>query len=407
MARDKCVLAYSGGMDSTISIVWIKEQYDLDVVTLTVDLGGGPELEGVEDRAKSAGAVDSLIWDVRSEFVDNYVFKSLKAGAMYEDVYPLSTALGRPLMAKKLVEAAKKVGASSVAHGCTGKGNDQVRFDSGIMSLSAHGQPIKIIAPAREWGMSRDEEKLYAKKAGFELRNIGETQRVYSIDRNLWGQAIEGEDLEDTWVPPPEDAYSWTNPIGKTPDSPEEIVIGFISGTPISLNGHEVSGLSLIEELNRVSGLHGIGRIDHLENRLVGIKSREVYENPGAVVLHKALKALETSCLSREQQRVKQNLSQVYSDLVYDGRWFTQLRSNIDTFMEDVSSYTTGEVKLRLFKTSATVIGIKSDYSLYDFELATYSSEDNFDHTAATGFIDIYSLPARIQARKQTFRDAK
>jgi argininosuccinate synthase len=407
MARDKCVLAYSGGMDSTISIVWIKEQYDLDVVTLTVDLGGGPELEGVEDRAKSAGAVDSLIWDVRSEFVDGYVFKSLKAGAMYEDVYPLSTALGRPLMAKKLVEAAKKVGASSVAHGCTGKGNDQVRFDSGIMSLSAHGQPIKIIAPAREWGMSRDEEKLYAKKAGFELRNIGETQRVYSIDRNLWGQAIEGEDLEDTWVPPPEDAYSWTNPIGKTPDSPEEIVIGFISGTPISLNGREVSGLSLIEELNRVSGLHGIGRIDHLENRLVGIKSREVYENPGAVVLHKALKALETSCLSREQQRVKQNLSQVYSDLVYDGRWFTQLRSNIDTFMEDVSSYTTGEVKLRLFKTSATVVGIKSDYSLYDFELATYSSEDNFDHTAATGFIDIYSLPARIQARKQTFRDAK
>lgn len=407
MARDKCVLAYSGGMDSTISIVWIKEQYDLDVVTLTVDLGGGPELEGVEDRAKSAGAVDSLVWDVRSEFVDDYVFKSLKAGALYEEVYPLSTALGRPLMAKKLVEAARKVGASSVAHGCTGKGNDQVRFDSGIMSLSTHGQPIKIIAPAREWGMSRDEEKLYAKKAGFELRSIGETQRVYSIDRNLWGQAIEGEDLEDTWVPPPEDAYSWTNPIGKTPDSPENIVIGFVSGTPVSLNGREISGLSLIEELNRVSGLHGIGRIDHLENRLVGIKSREVYENPGAVVLHKALKALETSCLSREQQRVKQNLSQVYSDLVYDGRWFTQLRSNIDTFMEDVSSYTTGEVKLRLFKTSAIVIGIKSDYSLYDFKLATYSSEDSFDHTAATGFIDIYSLPARIQAKKQTFRDAK
>ena len=407
MARDKCVLAYSGGMDSTISIVWIKEQYDLDVVTLTVDLGGGPELEGVEDRAKSAGAIDSLVWDVRSEFVDDYVFKSLKAGALYEEVYPLSTALGRPLMAKKLVEAARKVGASSVAHGCTGKGNDQVLFDSGIMSLSTHGQPIKIIAPAREWGMSRDEEKLYAKKAGFELRSIGETQRVYSIDRNLWGQAIEGEDLEDTWVPPPEDAYSWTNPIGKTPDSHENIVIGFVSGTPVSLNGREISGLSLIEELNRVSGLHGIGRIDHLENRLVGIKSREVYENPGAVVLHKALKALETSCLSREQQRVKQNLSQVYSDLVYDGRWFTQLRSNIDTFMEDVSSYTTGEVKLRLFKTSAIVIGIKSDYSLYDFKLATYSSEDSFDHTAATGFIDIYSLPARIQAKKQTFRDAK
>ena len=210
MAREKCVLAYSGGMDSTISTVWIQENYNMDVVTLTVDLGAGPEIVGVKERAAQAGAIQSLVWDVRDEFVNEYVFPGLKAGAMYEGVYALSTALGRPLMAKKLVEAARQTGAVAVAHGCTGKGNDQVRFDSGVKTLSAHGEPLRIIAPAREWGMSRDEEKQYAAKAGLELREVGEDQRVYSIDRNLWGQAIEGEDLEDTWVTPPEDAYSWT-----------------------------------------------------------------------------------------------------------------------------------------------------------------------------------------------------
>jgi argininosuccinate synthase len=394
-------------MDSTISTVWIQEQYDMDVVTLTVDLGAGPEIVGVKERAATAGALDSLIWDVREEFINEYIWPGLKAGAMYEGVYALSTALGRPLMAKKLVEAARQVGATAVAHGCTGKGNDQVRFDAGIMTLAAHGDPLKIIAPAREWGMTRDEEKLYAQKAGLELREVGDDQRVYSIDRNLWGQAIEGEDLEDTWLAPPEDAFSWTRQISDTPDEPVEISIGFEKGIPVSLDGSAKSGVELIATLNDLAGEHGVGRIDHVENRLVGIKSREVYETPAAVVLHTALKALETSTMSREQQRVKENLSQLYSDMVYDGRWFTELRVNIDAFMDSAHEFSTGDVRVRLHKGSCIVVGRRSPFSLYDFDLATYSSEDAFDHAAATGFIDIYSLSARTQARKQTFHDAR
>ena len=402
MAREKCVLAYSGGMDSTISTVWIQENYNMDVVTLTVDLGAGPEIVGVKERAAQAGAVQSLVWDVRDEFVNEYVFPGLKAGAMYEGVYALSTALGRPLMAKKLVEAAREVGATAVAHGCTGKGNDQVRFDSGIMTLAASGEPLRIVAPAREWGMTRDEEKLYAQKAGLKLREVGTDQRVYSIDRNLWGQAIEGEDLEDTWLAPPEDAFSWTKQISDTPDEPIEVVVGFEKGIPVSIDGIPKSGVELIAILNDMAGEHGVGRIDHVENRLVGIKSREVYETPAAIVLHTALKALETSTMSREQQRVKENLSAIYSDMVYDGRWFTELRTNIAAFMDSVHEYSTGDVRLRLHKGSCLVVGRRSPFSLYDFDLATYSTTDSFDHEAATGFIDIYSLSARTQSRRQT-----
>lgn len=407
MPRDKCVLAYSGGMDSTISIVWIREQYDLDVVTLTVDIGGGPELEGVRERAASAGAVQSLVWDVKEEFARDFIVPGLKAGAMYEDVYALSTAFGRPLMAKKLVEAAREAGAVAVAHGCTGKGNDQVRFDAGIKTLSAHGTPLRIIAPAREWEMTRDEEKEFATRAGLELREVGDDQRVYSIDRNMWGQAIEGEDLEDTWLQPPEDAFSWTRAPEDTPDAHEEVTIGFDQGTPVSINGQPIDLVELIESLNAIAGAHGVGRVDHLENRLVGIKSREVYETPAAIILYKAIKALETAVLSRDQQRIKSQLAQVYADLVYDGRWYTALRENLDAFVNSTMRYATGEVRLNLFKGNANVVGRRSDFSLYDFELATYSTEDEFDHQAATGFIDIYSLPARTQARRQTMRDAR
>lgn len=407
MAREKCVLAYSGGMDSTISVIWIQEQYDMDVVTLTVDLGAGPEIEGVKERAAAAGAVESLIWDVRDEFVDEYVWRGLKAAALYEGAYALSTALGRPLMAKKLVEAARQTGATAVAHGCTGKGNDQVRFDSGVKTLSAHGEPLRIIAPAREWGMSRDEEKQYAAKAGLELREVGDDQRVYSIDRNLWGQAIEGEDLEDTWASPPEDAYSWTKPIAETPDEAEEVEIGFDAGIPVSLNGKKMSGVALIDALNDIAGSHGVGRIDHLENRLVGIKSREVYETPAAVVLHAALRALETATLSREQQRLKSFIATEYADLVYDGRWFTGVREDMDALVDSSMRFTSGDVRVKLFKGSAVVTGRRSPYSLYDFGLATYSTVDTFDHLAATGFIDIYSLPARTQYKAQTRHDAK
>jgi|TARA_B110000263_G_scaffold149585_1_gene129799 argininosuccinate synthase len=389
-------------MDSTISTVWIQEHYNMDVVTLTVDLGAGPEIVGVKERAAQAGAIQSLVWDVRDEFVNEYVFPGLKAGAMYEGVYALSTALGRPLMAKKLVEAAREVGATAVAHGCTGKGNDQVRFDSGIMTLAAHGEPLKIVAPAREWGMTRDEEKLYAQKAGLELRQVGSDQRVYSIDRNLWGQAIEGEDLEDTWLAPPEDAFSWVKQISDTPDDGIEVVVGFEKGVPVTLDGTPKTGVELIAILNDMAGEHGVGRIDHVENRLVGIKSREVYETPAAVVLHTAIKALETATMSREQQRVKDNLSAIYSDMVYDGRWFTELRTNIAAFMDSAHQFSTGDVRVRLHKGSCIVVGRRSPFSLYDFDLATYSTTDSFDHEAATGFIDIYSLSARTQSRKQT-----
>ena len=407
MPREKCVLAYSGGMDSTISIVWIREQYDLDVVTLTVDIGGGPELEGVRERAASAGAVQSLVWDVKSEFAYDFIAPGLKAGAMYENVYALSTAFGRPLMAKKLVEAARQVGAVAVAHGCTGKGNDQVRFDAGIKTLAAHGEPLRIIAPAREWDMTRDEEKEFATRAGLELREVGDDQRVYSIDRNMWGLAIEGEDLEDTWLEPPEDAFSWTRPPHDTPDTAEEVTIGFEQGIPTSLNGQPTDLVELIESLNAIAGAHGVGRVDHLENRLVGIKSREVYETPAAVVLYKALAALETAVLSRDQQRIKAQLAQTYADLVYDGRWYTALRENLDAFVNSAMQYATGEVRISLFKGNSQVVGRRSEFSLYDFELATYSTEDEFDHQAATGFIDIYSLPARTQARRQTMRNAR
>jgi|TARA_B110000263_G_scaffold41784_1_gene33673 argininosuccinate synthase len=405
MSKGKCILAYSGGMDSTISVVWIKEKYDLDVITLTVDLGAGPEIEGVEKKAKEAGAIDSVILDVKNEFVNEYIFPALKAGAMYEDVYALSTALARPLMSKKIVETARKFGAEFVSHGCTGKGNDQVRFDASIMTLAGDGESLKIIAPAREWGMTRDEEKEYANKAGLQLREVGENNRVYSIDRNLWGQAIEGEDLEDTWVQPPEDAFSWTSSVENAPDSSEIIELGFEKGIPIILNNKIMNGVNLIDSLNITAGKHGIGRVDHLENRLVGIKSREIYETPAAIILYTAISALETATLSREQQRTKSNLSKIYSDLVYDGRWFTLLRENIESFMNSVQEFSSGEVKLKLYKGNVTVIGRKSKYSLYDYDMSTYSTTDSFNHQSAEGFIDIYSLPSRIQAKKQKFND--
>ena len=407
MKRGKCVLAYSGGMDSTISIPWINEQYNLDVVTLTVDLGAGTELKGVRERAIEAGAVDAIVRDVRSQFVEEYVFKGLRAGALYENAYPLSTALARPLMAVHLVETAHEVGAVAVAHGCTGKGNDQVRFDAAIKTLSAHGESVRIVAPAREWGMTRDEEKLYASKAGIQLREVSDDGRVYSIDRNLWGQAIEGEDLEDTWVAPPEDAFSWTVAPKDAPDEPEEVVISFVEGIPRKLNGTPMDGVSLIERINTIAGRHGIGRIDHTENRLVGIKSREIYETPAAAVLFPVLASLETATLSREQQRFKATLASMYADLIYDGRWFTSLRDDIDAAICSIQRYTTGDVRAKLYKGSVVITGHRSEYSLYDYGLATYSTEDAFDHASATGFIDIYTLPARIQARKQTMRESR
>ncbi|MEC8713309.1 MAG: argininosuccinate synthase [Chloroflexota bacterium] len=401
MAKDIAVLAYSGGLDSTISIDWIKENYGYEVITLTVDLGGGQFSDDLESRAKKAGALDCVILDVKNEFVEDFILPSLKAGVIYEDNYLLATSIGRPLMAKKLVEVAYKYNARAVAHGCTGKGNDQVRFDTAIKTLSAN-EPLEIIAPAREASLTRDQEKEYAEKLGIKLPGVEE--RVYSIDRNLWGLAIEGEDLEDPWVEPPEDAYLITKSLEDTPNDPAYIEIGFKEGMPIKLNGEITDFLEIIEKLNLIAGDHGVGRVVHVENRLVGIKSREVYEAPGATVIHNAFQSLEKLVLNRDQSRMKGMISSNYSDLVYDGRWFSGLRENLDAYCKSSCRYMTGEVRIKLYKSKCDVVGAKSPYSLYSYDLATYSNDDKFKHDSAEGFIDIYSLPSRIQ-RKQQIHD--
>ena len=396
--KDTAILAYSGGLDSTISIDWIKKNYGFDVITLTVGLGNGGLSQELIDRAKSAGAIDCIQSDVSEEFINNYVFSALKAGAIYENQYLLATALGRPLIAQKLVEEAGKIGAVAVAHGCTGKGNDQVRLDTSIKTLS-FVNPLQIIAPAREGKMTRDEEKKYADELGIQLPGVGE--RIYSIDRNLWGVAIEGEDLENPWNQPLEDAYIITKSLDQAPEEPMEVIITFNSGIPVLLNGESLSGVAMVKNLNEIAGEHGIGRIDHIENRLVGIKSREVYETPGATVWNISLRALEKSILTKDQLRVKSYLSQQYADLVYEGRWFSGLRENLDAFVNSSMKYVSGDVRVRLFKGNASVNGLRSKYSLYDYDLATYSDEDKFDHQSATGFIDIFSLPNQLQRHRQ------
>tara|TARA_B100000683_G_scaffold132316_1_gene129178 strand:- start:1995 stop:3212 length:1218 start_codon:yes stop_codon:yes gene_type:complete len=401
MAKDIAVLAYSGGLDSTISIDWIKENYGYDVITLTVDLGGGQFSNDLESRAKEAGAIECVVLDVKNEFVKDFILPSLKAGVIYEKNYLLATSIGRPLMAKKLVEIAYKYKAKAVAHGCTGKGNDQVRFDTAIKTLSAN-DPLEIIAPAREASLTRDQEKEYAEKLGINLPSVEE--RVYSIDRNLWGLAIEGEDLEDPWVEPPEDAYLITKDINNTPNDPIYLEIGFKEGMPNKLNGKAMGFLEIIEKLNVIAGDHGVGRVVHVENRLVGIKSREVYEAPGATVIHNAFQSLEKLVLNRDQSRMKEIVSNYYSDLVYDGRWFSGLRENLDSYCKSSCRYMTGDVRLKLYKSNCDVVGAKSPYSLYSYDLATYSNDDKFKHDSAVGFIDIYSLPSRIQ-RKQQIHD--
>tara|TARA_E500000075_G_scaffold18366_1_gene15030 strand:- start:436 stop:1653 length:1218 start_codon:yes stop_codon:yes gene_type:complete len=398
MKKKIAVLAYSGGLDSTISIDWIKKNYGYDVITLTVDLGGGQFSKDLEERARKAGALDCVILDVKKEFANDFILPSLKAGVIYENNYLLATSIGRPLMAKKLVETAYKYNAEAVAHGCTGKGNDQVRFDTAIITLSAN-DPVEIIAPAREASLTRDEEKEYAEKLGITLPGVEE--RVYSIDRNLWGLAIEGEDLEDPWVEPPEDAYLITNSIDNTPEDPTYLEISFKEGVPNKLNGKSLDFLEIIEKLNIISGENGIGRVVHVENRLVGIKSREVYEAPAATVIHEAFQSLEKLVLNRDQSRMKNFVSTTYSDLVYDGRWFSGLRENLDSYCKSSCRYMTGDVRLKIFKSKCEVVGAKSPYSLYSYDLATYSNDDKFKHGSAVGFIDIYSLPSRIQRKQQ------
>jgi len=399
---DKVVLAYSGGLDTSVAIRWIKEKYNLDVIALTVDVGNERDFSAIRQKALDVGAIKALVVDAKDSFVNRYVFPALQAGALYEGEYPLATALARPLMVKLLVDVAQKEGASVVAHGCTGKGNDQVRFE---VSINALAPDLKIIAPAREWGMTREQTINYAQRHGIPV--LVTAASPYSIDENLWGRSIECGVLEDPWFEPPEEVFTWTRSAGETPDKPDYVEVGFEKGIPVTIGGQQLNGVSLIQQLNELAGKHGVGRIDHLENRLVGIKSREVYEAPAAKVLLQAHQALEAMTLSKSQLRFKQKVAQEYADLVYNGLWFTALRQDLAAYVRSSQRFVTGTVRLKLFKGSSRVVGRKSPFSLYSYGLATYDQADVFDQSASPGFIHIWGLSAKTQAQVQPGSEAE
>ena len=395
----KTVLAYSGGLDTSVCIKWIQEKYDSEVITLTVDVGQKRNFKLIEERAKKLGVLKHYYIDAKEEFVLNYVFPAIKANAMYEGVYPLSSALSRPLIASKLVEIAEKEGASAVAHGCTGKGNDQVRFEVTIHALNPE---LKVIAPVREWNLNREDEVKYLKESGLDIEI--EQGGVYSIDQNLWGRSIEGGILEHPDVEPPEDIYEWTSPIEKTPQEPQYVKIGFSKGVPTQIDGESMKPVELIRELNVIAGRHGIGRIEHLEDRLVGIKSREVYECPAALVLLKAHKDLEKSILTRRELEFKSLVDDEWSRLVYFGLWMDPLREDLEAFINSTQERVSGEVKLKLYKGNALVVGRSSKNMLYDLNLATYGLESTFNQKASEGFIELWGLQTKL-ARKIASRE--
>ncbi|MFO7957448.1 MAG: argininosuccinate synthase [Candidatus Brocadiia bacterium] len=392
--RGRVVLAYSGGLDTSVAVRWIQETYDLDVITLTIDLGTQEELEPIRRRALEVGAVEALVVDATDVFVEYFVWPALRAGALYEGVYPLATALGRPLIAKLLVDTARRHGAGAVAHGCTGKGNDQVRFDVGIKTLAPE---MDIIAPAREWGMSRDDEIDYAAEHGIKIDVTKKSP--YSTDENLWGRSVECGVLEDPWAEPPEDAYAWTVSPADAPNEPEYVEIEFDCGIPVAVDGEKMDGAELIRELNRRAGRHGVGRIDHVENRVVGIKSREIYEAPAAVLLHAAHQVLEGMNFTRPAMRFKQTVSTQYADMIYDGLWFSKFHQDLAAYVLSSQQVVSGTVRMKLYKGEATKAGVTSPFGLYQKELATYDEADQFDHEAALGFIKLHGLPVRTQAR--------
>jgi len=400
--KNKVILAYSGGVDTSVAIKWIAEKYDMDVVALSIDVGAEREFEAIRQKALKVGAIKALVIDARDIFINNYAFPALQADALYEGQYPLATAIARPLIAKLMVDIARQEGATAISHGCTGKGNDQVRFD---VSLAALAPDLKIIAPAREWGMTRQQLIDYAKANDIPVPVT--IASPYSIDENLWGKAIECGVLDDPWVEPPEEVFTWTKSPENAPDGPCYIEISFEKGIPVSLNGREMKGAALVEELNTLAGEHGVGRIDHVENRLVGIKSREVYEAPAATVLLTAHLALEQLTLSRDQIRFKQRVAQEYADLVYNGLWFSALHRDLTAYIRSTQRNVSGEVRVKLFKGRAAVVGRKSPMSLYSYGLATYDEADEFDQSAAEGFIQIYGLPVKTQAQVQGTEEDK
>jgi len=387
----KIVLAYSGGLDTSCSIKWLQEQFGYEVIALAVDVGEGKDLESIRNKALKIGAKECYVLPLKKQFGSEFLVPALQANALYEGTYPLHSALSRPLIAEKLVEIAKKENAGAVAHGCTGKGNDQVRFDVSIKALGPH---LQIIAPARENPISREEAIAYAKKHSIQLP-IG-LDNPFSIDQNIWGRSCECGILEDPWIAPHEAAYAITkNPI-EAPNASEEVIIEFEQGIPVRLNGQNLSLVTLIEQLNEIAGKHGVGRIDHIENRLIGIKSREVYEAPAAMTLIMAHRALEAITLVREVAHFKGLIEQAFTNLIYEGLWFSPLREALYGFIKETQKYVTGKIRLSLYKGNATVIGRASPHSLYVKKLATYDSSDQFDHQAAIGFIKLWGLPTEV-----------
>jgi argininosuccinate synthase len=394
--KGKVVLAYSGGLDTSVAVRWIQDTYDLDVITLTIDMGTQKDLESARKKALEVGAVEALVVDACDTFVEYFCWPALRAGAVYEGVYPLATALGRPLIAKLLVDTARQHDAEAIAHGCTGKGNDQVRFDVGTRTLAPD---LRIIAPAREWNMTRDDEIRYAREKNIPIEVTEESP--YSTDENIWGRSIECGVLEDPWAEPPQDAYEWTVDPADAPDEPQYVEIEFEQGIPVGLDGQRMSGAELIARLNDIAGTHGVGRLDHVENRLVGIKSREIYEAPAAVVLHAAHRVLEGLTLTRPALRFKEHVSQQYADMVYDGLWFSGFHQDLLAYVQSSQRTVTGTARMKLYRGQCTKAGVKSPLSLYSKALATYDEEDEFEHQAALGFIKLHGLPSETQARLQ------
>lgn len=392
----KVVLAYSGGVDTSVCIPYLKEEWGIEeVITLAADLGQGEELGPIKQKALDSGAIESLVVDGTESFVRDYAFPAIQANALYENRYPLSTALARPLIAKMLVEAAEKYGADAVAHGCTGKGNDQVRFDVGIMALNP---TLKVLAPAREWGMSREETIAYGERFG--IPSPVKKSSPYSIDRNLLGRSIEAGPLEDPMTEPLEEVFDMTKAIADTPDEPDYVEIGFEKGIPVSLDGNALAPIELISQLNARVGGQGIGRIDMIENRVVGIKSREIYEAPALLVLIQAHRDLESMTLTADVSRYKRGMEEAYANLVYDGMWYSPLKTAFDAFIQTTQERVNGTVRVKLFKGSAQIVGRRSETSIYSPELATYTAEDKFDHKAAEGFIYVRGMATRIWAEQ-------
>ena len=394
----KVVLAYSGGLDTSVIIPWLKEQGDYEVIAMLADVGQGEDLEAAAKKAQDIGASKSYVEDLRTEFVSDYVFPALKAGARYERTYLLGTSLARPIIAKRQVEIARAEGATAVAHGCTGKGNDQVRFE---LTFQALAPELEIIAPWRTWDIrSREDALEYAAAHGVPVAQTKEN--LYSRDQNVLHLSHEGGVLEDPWTPPPENLYQLTVSAGDAPDEAELVQIGFEKGTPVSVNGEVLGPMELLERLNKLGGAHGVGRLDLVENRLVGMKSRGVYETPGGTILHEAHQSLESITLDRQTSHFKANAATTYADIVYDGQWFSPLREALDAFIEQTQQTVTGDVLVELYKGHAQAVGRRSPFSLYSEEFATFGADEVYRQSDAEGFIRLFGLPQKIRHLTQS-----